>query len=108
MITRTLIPTLLQKCDPCDILPPAPAQFADSSPEEMNKVSDSKIVKKSRCFYQKTFKHQRDIYQSKTTIVTGFRECGGGEGGYEDDKVLSSKTLRRRERGLGGQQIEEE
>ena len=55
MITRTLIPTLLQKCDPCDILPPAPAQFADSSPEEMNKVPDSKIVKKSRCFYQKTF-----------------------------------------------------
>ena len=27
-----------QKCDSCDILPPAPAQFADSSPEEMNKV----------------------------------------------------------------------
>ena len=45
MITKTLIPTLLQKCDPCDILPPAPAQFADSSPEEMNKVSDSKLLK---------------------------------------------------------------
>ena len=29
---------LFQKCDSCEILPPAPAQFADSSPEEMNKV----------------------------------------------------------------------
>ena len=27
-----------QKCGSCEILPPAPAQFADSSPEEMNKV----------------------------------------------------------------------
>ena len=48
-----------QKCDSCEILPPAPAQFADSSPEEMNKVSiwsnDETIsmpvswVKTSRC-----------------------------------------------------------
>ena len=73
MITKTLIPSLLQKCDPCEILPPAPAQFADSSPEEMNKVSDSKMVLEK---LSEDFKHQRNIYQSKTTIVPGFRECG--------------------------------
>ena len=50
-------------------------------------------------FLLEDFKHQRNIYQSKTTIVPGFRECGGGEGWYENDKVLSSKTLRRRGEG---------
>ena len=75
MITKTLIPSLLQKCDPCEILPPAPAQFADSSPEEMNKVSDSKLLK-NQSFLSEDFKHQSNIYQSKTTIVPGFRECG--------------------------------
>ena len=76
MITRTLIPSLLQKCDPCEILPPAPAQFADSSPEEMNKVSDSKIVKKSGFFYRKTLnikgisiKVKPPLFQASENVV---------------------------------------
>ena len=34
----SVIRFMFQKCESCEILPPAPAQFADSSPEEMNKV----------------------------------------------------------------------
>ena len=73
MITKTLIPSLLQKCDPCEILPPAPAQFADSSPEEMNKVSDSKMVKKN---YRKTLnikgisiKVKPPLFQASENVV---------------------------------------
>lgn len=33
-----------EKCDSCEILPPAPAQFADSSPEEMNKSTADNVV----------------------------------------------------------------
>ena len=70
MITRTLIPTLLQKCDPCDILPPAPAQFADSSPEEMNKVSDSKVVKKSIFFIKGiSIKVKPPLFQASENVV---------------------------------------
>jgi len=36
-------PLEAEKCDPCEILPPAPAQFADSSPEEMNKASENVV-----------------------------------------------------------------
>jgi len=38
-------PLEADKCDSCEILPPAPAQFADSSPEEMNKSTDNVVVK---------------------------------------------------------------
>ena len=75
MMTKTLIPSLLQKCDPCDILPPAPAQFADSSPEEMNKVSDSKMAK-NQSFYRKTLnikgisiKVKPPLFQASENVV---------------------------------------
>ena len=83
---------LFQKCDSCEILPPAPAQFADSSPEEINKVSiwwKLNIIS----LLGDLRKHACVCGGDWFVISERSRECGR-EGRHEDDKILTSPLER--------------